>query len=410
MRLLVVTQYFWPETFIINDLVKCLVRNGHEVTILTGKPNYPDGKIHEGYEQSGIKHEVFDDAVDVIRVPLRPRAEGGGKNLILNYLSFVFSGLFYFPRLVKKRKFDVIFVFAPSPIVSAIPAVLLKILYRKHLVIWVQDLWPDSLSATGFVRNPLLLKIVGWLVRGIYAFANTLLIQSNAFRTPMLNYTSNEKIIYYPNSIDTTPIISRDDAPLPCELLEVLENNVCVVFAGNIGKAQAVDTIVEAALLLRDLPTLKLVIVGSGSMLEWMQQQKSEHKLDNLVFAGRFPMSMMPKIYSHASALLVTLKNEEIFSFTIPSKVQAYLAAGKPIIAALNGEGARVVAEAKAGLICPAENAPLLAQTIRNLYAMPSSERAKMGAAGKAYFSEYFEMNQQAKRLIEIIESRLTRT
>ncbi|MBV5341699.1 MAG: glycosyltransferase family 4 protein [Deltaproteobacteria bacterium] len=408
MKILVVSHYFWPETFIINDLVTSLSGQGHEVVVATGKPNYPEGRLFAGYKAAGVERETFNAGIEVVRAPMRPRGTGGAVNLTLNYLSFVSSGLWHFPRLLRGRAFDVIFMFAPSPITSAIPAIFLKWRKKAHLAIWVQDLWPESLAATGFIRKPWLLKMVGWLVRGIYACADTLLIQSKAFHAPVARYARADKIIYYPNSVDEAGLSDDGGDAIPDELASLLETHFCMVFAGNIGKAQAVETLVGAALLLKDLPDCKLVLVGSGSMLAWVRERQLEDGLDNLVLAGRFPMDVMPQIYRRAAGLVVTLKDEEIFSYTIPSKVQAYLAAGKPIIAALNGEGASVVIEASAGLTCPAEDAQALARAVRTLYAMPPSERQHMGAAGRAYFLEHFEMHRQARRLVEIFEQRIT--
>lgn len=405
MRLLIVSQYFWPESFIINDLVKHLVGNGHQVTVLTGKPNYPGGTIYPGYTQLGLQSELFFETVPVHRVPLSPRGPGGAKKLAFNYLSFAWSGLRYFPRLVRKHDFDGILVFAPSPITSAIPAILLKYIKRAHLAIWVQDLWPQSLKATGFVRSPWLLGMMGWVVRGIYYFADTILIQSRAFMKPVACYADPQKIVYYPNSIDQGAL-SGNDTPLPEDLLRLLDDKFCLVFAGNLGAAQSLDTICEAAALLRDLPDCKIVMVGTGSMIGRVLEIKEALNLDNLLLVGQFPMSAMSRIFSLAAGLLVTLKDEEIFSYTIPSKIQAYLAAGKPIIAAITGEGARVIEEAGAGLTCAAENSKGLADRIRELYTMTGHDRRVLGEAGKSYFNKHFDMAHQARSLVDIFDKR----
>lgn len=407
MKILLVSQYFYPESFIINDLVKNLTSDGVEVTVLTGKPNYPDGKLFARYKFWGVQREHLLNGVEVIRVPLVPRRNGGALDLLLNYFSFVFFACFMAPFLLRGRKFDVGLVFAMSPITSAIPAIVLKALKRFHLAVWIQDLWPESLAATGFVRHPFLLKIVGLMVRAIYASADTLLIQSRAFLEPVARYVDEDKIIYYPNSIDEIGMSGNDIHTLPADLLRILHQNFCVVFAGNIGKAQSVNTIVDAAKRLNDLPDCKFVLVGSGSMLEWVRGRQAAMGLENLVLAGRFPMNMMSEIYSRSAGLLVTLKDERIFSYTIPSKIQAYLAAGKPIIAALNGEGASIVVEASAGFVCPSEDVDGLVACVRKLHGLPQHERDAMGAAGRKYFLENFEMGGQAKRLIEILESRV---
>ena len=408
MRLLIVSQYFWPESFIINDLVKHLVGSGHQVTVLTGKPNYPGGVIYPGYTRLGIQSELFLEKVTVHRIPLSPRGTGGAKKLALNYLSFVWSGIRYFPRLVREHDFDGILVFAPSPITSAIPAILLKYIKRAHLAVWVQDLWPQSLEATGFVRSPWLLGMMGWVVRGIYYFADTLLIQSRAFMKPVACYADPQKIVYYPNSIDQAPLSDGEcDMDLPADLLQTLHSKFCLVFAGNMGAAQSLDTICEAAALLKDLPDCKIVMVGTGSKIDRVREMKDALHLDNLLLAGQFPMSSMPRIFSLAEGLLVTLKDEEVFSYTIPSKIQAYLAAGKPIIAALNGEGVRVIEEAGAGLTCAAENSKELADRIRELCTMTEHERTELGEAGKSYFYKHFDMAHQARCLVDIFDKRI---
>ncbi len=405
MRVLVLSQYFWPETFIINDLVRKLSDLGHDVTVATAKPNYPSGKVFAGYKVWGVQREYFSDNVEVIRVPLWPRGRGGSRNLILNYLSFVITGLFLLPWLLRGRKFDSILVFAMSPITQVIPAIPLKWLKRAHLAAWIQDLWPESLAATGFVRNPQALRLAGWMVRGIYACCDTLLLQSRAFFEPVARYACSSKLVYYPNSIAFPT--ERDKAPeVAPQLLKELQSAFCVVFAGNIGVAQSIETIVEAAELLRPQLGIKFVLVGSGSRLDWVRERKASLGLDNLVLAGRFPMEAMPQIYEHSSALLVSLKDEEIFSYTIPSKVQAYLAAGKPIIASLRGEGARIIEESCAGITCQPDNAGALVDSILTLKSLTQAELDKMGTAGLLYFNKNFDMGRQAQRLVEILALR----
>ncbi|MGK4340748.1 glycosyltransferase family 4 protein [Ectopseudomonas oleovorans] len=405
MKILFLSQYFWPETFIVNDLVRKLSEQGHEVTVATAKPNYPGGEIFDGYKAWGVQRERFAESVDVIRVPLWPRGRGGSRNLILNYLSFVATGLFLLPWLLRGRKFDSIVVFAMSPITQVIPAIPLKWIKRAHLAAWVQDLWPESLAATGFVRNPQALRMVGWMVRGIYACCDTLLLQSRAFFDPVARYACRSKLVYYPNSI-ALPSEKTVAPEVPTQLLEELRENFCVVFAGNIGIAQSIETVVEAAELLRQHPALKFVLVGSGSRLEWVKERKASLGLDNLILAGRFPMEAMPQIFEHSSALLVSLRDEEIFSYTIPSKVQAYLAAGKAIIASLRGEGARVIEEAGAGKTCEPESANALVESILALMSLSPAERQQMGNAGQSYFNEHFDIDRQTERLVEILASR----
>ncbi|USQ13524.1 glycosyltransferase family 4 protein [Legionella lytica] len=406
MKILVVSQYFWPETFIINDLVQCLAAQGHQIEVVTGKPNYPEGTIFEGYSASGCTTELF-SGIPVHRAPLLPRGKGG-KKLLLNYLSFILSGLIYFPRFVRKKKFDAIFVFVPSPITSVIPAIYLKWRLRAHLAVWVQDLWPESVQATGFIQNKHLLSLIGYMVKKIYAASDTLLVQSKKFPAVMKKYTPLEKVLYYPNLFLESPkteSVSAND--IPADLLSELESNTCVVFAGNLGTAQALETILNAAEEIAHLPQCKIILIGNGSMYDWLHQQIAQREITNISLPGRFPATLMPVIYARATALLVTLKKDEIFSYTIPSKVQAYLAAGRPILAALDGEGAVVVENAQAGLVSSAEDASALAKNIEKLYHMSAAEREKLGIAGRAYFLEHFEMTKQSHRLIEILNNKI---
>jgi len=407
LKILLLTQYFWPESFIINDLVKTLVSQGHHVEVLTGKPNYPDGDVFEGYTANGCMEDIFDASVTVHRVPIYPRGSGGVKNLLRNYCSFVFNGIKYFHRKVKGRDYDAIFVFAPSPITQVIPALFLKFRMNLHLALWIQDLWPESLKATGFVRSQIALSAVGLMVRGLYALTDTLLVQSRAFEKPVSRYADKSKIVYYPNSYQALTQATDTVTEVPEELLEMMDKHFCLVFAGNLGTAQSLETLVLAAESIKHLLDIKLVVVGSGSMEGWLKEQVESKQLDNIVMVGRFPVSEMPQFFSRADGLLVTLKKEEIFAYTIPSKIQAYLAAGRPIVAALDGEGAKVVAEAGAGLACPAEDHRGLANRIEQLYKMTASERDKLGAAGRSYYLEHFEMEKQCKRLVEILQNRI---
>ncbi|AYF87483.1 glycosyltransferase WbuB [Pseudomonas sp. DY-1] len=405
MKILIVTQYFWPEFFIINALSLKLAEQGCEVTVATGKPNYPDGQVFSGYTEEGVQREDW-KGLEIIRVPLRTRRAGGGLNLFLNYCSFMISGIRHLPGLLSGRQFDVTIVFAPSPLTSAVPAIFLKSRTKSHLAIWVQDLWPESLSATGFIKNKFILALASLGVRWIYSRADTLLVQSKAFIAPVAKYSKASKIVYYPNSIDDGEIHSSATDELPAELVRDLEGNFCVVFAGNIGKAQSIETLIAAAGRLQHLEKFKLVLVGSGSMSAFVVEEVARLGLTNVVVAGRFPISQMEHIYSRASALIVSLRYEEILSYTIPGKVQAYLASGKPIIACMNGEGARVVLESGAGLACAAEDPNQLAETIEKLYTMPAEFLAEMGRNGRHYFLENFEMAHQAKNLINILASR----
>ena len=400
MRVLIFSQYFWPEIFRINDIAKSLIHQGVELEVLTGKPNYPRGKILPNYRAWGCQQEVY-LGININRIPLIARNSGGWM-LALNYLSFLFSGLFFAPRMLRKKKFDVIFVYGLSPVTQAMPAIFIGWLKGIPVVLWVQDLWPESLSATGYIRNKFVISIIRKIVSYIYDHVDLLLVQSRAFIDPVRALTSDTPIIYYPNSVDSSFF---ELTPTEPPHVDGLDARFSVMFAGNIGSAQAVEVIVEAAWLLRGRSDIHFVVLGDGSTRKWMLEQAQLRGLSNLHLPGQFPVETMPGFMQKASALLVTLADQSIFAATVPNKVQAYMASGRPIIACLNGEGARLVLEAKAGLVSPAENAEALADTILQLYNMSPLDRKLMGDNGRRYYSEHFNHDILVAQLIEHLQA-----
>ncbi|TBG24184.1 glycosyltransferase WbuB [Rhizobium leguminosarum] len=400
MRLLLWSQYFWPENFPINEIASELVRAGVSVTVLTGKPNYPDGRFFQGYKGIGILHEHFMGA-SVVRIPILPRGGGSAARLALNYISFVLSGYLCAPIALRRHQFDAIFVYAPSPLIQALPALFLSFLKRAPMTLWVQDLWPDALKATGHVKSPCLLRLVEAAVRYIYRQTDLILIQSEAFRAPVERLANHpDKIRYFPNLAKVTTSNGLFSTTAS-RLASTIKESFSVVFAGNVGRAQSVETIVEAAYYLRDARNIKIFVVGSGSRLEWLKAEKERLALKNIVLAGRFPASDMPPILDAASALLVTLGDDPTVSLTVPSKIQGFLARGRPIIACLNGEGARIIKEAEAGLVCPSGNSVELAQAILNLAGMSDEEREQFGINAKCYFMDRFELTRRIRELID---------
>jgi glycosyltransferase involved in cell wall biosynthesis len=263
----------------------------------------------------------------------------------------------------------------------------------------VQDLWPESLEATGYVRNPRALALVGTVVKAIYARADLLLVQSQAFVPKVGELAGDTPIAYYPNSVDPR-FAAPGNAPAP--LIPAMDSGAfCVVFAGNIGAGQAVETIIEAAALLRDCLEIQFIVVGQGSRQQWMANEAAARGLTNLHLPGGFPVELMPGLMQKASALLVTLADQPIFAATIPNKIQAYMAAGRPIIACLNGEGARVVEEAGAGLSVPAEDAQALADAVVRFFAMSMSERTALGFNGQRYFKKHFDHDMLTLQLMD---------
>jgi len=396
MRILIVTQYFWPENFRINDLAQGLAKIGHHVTILTGKPNYPTGRFFEGYSFWNRGRETFAES-DVVRVPLIPRGNGSGFRLAVNYLSFALSASLLAPFLVR-GSFDVILVYEPSPVTVGLPALVLKRLKRAPILFWVQDLWPESLSATGAVQSKWVLGLVASLVSFIYKSCDLVLVQSRAFVDHVRARGARADLIrYFPNSADALygPVEQGT-----VRVSGVLPDGFRVMFAGNIGAAQSFETILAAAEVLRDRHAIHWIILGEGRQSGWVREEIARRGLAHCVhMLGRHPEDSMPEWFAQADALLVTLKKSPIFALTIPSKVQSYMACGRPIVAALDGEGARVVEEACAGIVVPAEDAAALAEAVVRLSEMPSSERDTMGRNGRRYFLQEFERDTLIARL-----------
>ena len=397
LNILIVSQYFWPENFGINDLAKGLVERGHRITVLTGRPNYPNGRFYAGYGAIRPYRQTY-NGMQILRVPLFPRGRGGGFRLAMNYASFAFTASFIGP-LLTGGKYDAIFVYEPSPITVGLPAMIMKACKGAPILFWLQDLWPESLSATGAVKSAAILKPVEQLVRWMYKWFDCILIQSRAFGPAVEQLGGNpRKIRYFPNGAESLyrPVAVPSNAPEH----KLMPDGFRVTFAGNIGAAQDFDTIVEAARLLKSKTDIHWIIIGDGRMKDQVERTiQREGLTDNVHLLGRHPPERMPYFFSLSDALLVTLKKDPIFSLTIPSKVQAYLACGRPIVAALDGEGARVIQEANAGLTCSTQNPAGLAEAVLKLYGLSPDERAAMGKNGRSFFENEFEQQILLDRL-----------
>ncbi len=397
MKILIVSQYFWPENFRVNDLAIELQCRGYEVTVLTGKPNYPDGVIFPDYRDKPEKYLNY-NGIKIFRVPLLPRGTGSIR-LFLNYLSFVFSASILGPVKLSGRKFDKIFVFEPSPITVGLPAIVLKYIKRAPIVFWVLDLWPETLSAIDVIKSKIVLRYVGVLVSFIYRHCDLLLAQSRSFISSMNNYCeAPEKIQYFPSWAED---IFSENSVLPAKEVSVAETDTfSVMFAGNIGNAQDFSSILDAAEILKDHANIRWLIVGDGRMAEWVRHESLRRGVDkNFIMLGSYPLERMPSFYAAADALLVSLKDEKIFSMTIPGKVQSYLASGKAIVAMLNGEGARVIQEAGAGYVCNAGNGLGLSKKILEMASLSRAKRSQMGQAGRKYYQSEFDKNILIDRL-----------
>jgi colanic acid biosynthesis glycosyl transferase WcaI len=387
MRLLIISQYFWPENFRVNDLASELVGRGHEVTVLTGLPNYPNGQIFKEYRHDPSKFSNY-KGVRIVRVPLLPRGNGAFK-LFLNYLSFSISACILGPWKLRGQ-FDVVLTCQLSPVTVGLPGALLAWLKKVPMVMWVLDLWPDTLKAIGVVKSPRLLAYIGMLVGFIYRRCDLIWAQSRSFISKIQSLAGPcVPVVYFPSWAEDLFAV---EALTPAPEVPVKDGYFNIMFAGNVGEAQDFECILSAATLLKGHSTIRWLIVGDGRMSSWVLAEIELRGLaECVVMLGRHSVERMPEFFFHADAMLVTLADREIFSMTIPGKLQSYLAAGKPIIAALNGEGADVVRAANAGLTCTAGNASGLAEIVRKMSELPSSERIAMGKNGLEFSKREFD-------------------
>ena len=387
MKILIVSQYFWPENFRINDLTQELVQRGHSVTVLTGIPNYPTGTVFEDYRKTPKAFDYFSGA-RVFRVPMLARGNGAVR-LFLNYLSFVIGACLYGPWRLRCQQVDVIFVFEPSPVTVGLPAILLGRIKRAPVIFWALDLWPETLAAIGVVRSPMVLGWVGHLVRFIYERCTLVLGQSRGFLPKLSKYCSDlKKIRYFPSwaeeIFNEADLVSAPEVPVQERVFNVL-------FAGNIGEAQDLPAVLNAAESLRDNNAIRWLIVGDGRRSDWVHEEVARRGLQrNVMLLGRFPVERMPSFYAHADALLVSLKKDPVFSLTIPGKVQSYLMAGLPILGMLDGEGAQVITDANAGLVCAAGNSGGLASAVLEMFAMSVDQRKQLGVNGRDFAHKEF--------------------
>jgi glycosyltransferase involved in cell wall biosynthesis len=387
VKILIVSQYFWPENFRINDLTQELVQRGHSVTVLTGIPNYPAGTVFEEFRKTPKAFEYYDGA-RVYRVPMSARGNGAVR-LFLNYFSFVIGACLYGPWRLRGQQADVIFVFEPSPVTVGLPAILLGRIKRAPVVFWALDLWPETLAAIGVVRSPMVLGWVGHLVRFIYERCTLVLGQSRGFLPKIAKYCSDaKKIRYFPSFVEE--IFNKADL-VPASEVPVQQGVFNVLFAGNIGEAQDLPAVLNAAESLRYNSAIRWLIVGDGRRSVWLHEEVARRGLQsNVLLLGRFPAERMPSFYAHADALLVSLKKDPVFSLTIPGKVQSYLMAGVPILGMLDGEGAQVITDSNAGLVGAAGDSGGLASAVLELFAMSVDQRKQLGVNGRDFALKEF--------------------
>jgi glycosyltransferase involved in cell wall biosynthesis len=317
----------------------------------------------------------------------------------MNYASFAVSASIFGPFVLRRFDVDVILVYEPSPITVGIPAAVIKWVKKAPILFWVQDLWPESLLATGAIRNRWALDAIRRLVRFIYSQSDIVIGQSRGFVEKIREVAPKDKDVrFFPNPADHhfRPLNPPEDAPER----QLLPDGFRIVCAGNMGAAQDLGNVIDAAERLQHRPEIQWILIGDGRLRPWLAEQVQARGLASVVhIIGPYPPQQMPTFFALADLLLATLRRDDAFSLTVPSRIQAYLASGRPILAAIDGEGARIIEEAQAGLTCPPGDPARLADAVLRLYEAAPADREAMGLAGRRYFEREFDRDMLVARL-----------
>ncbi len=435
MKILFVCQYFYPEVFRGNDIAFHWAEQGHEVNVVCGIPNYPDGKFHEGYGLFKLRHEEIVQEIQgvkkvkgyvkVTRLPIFPR--GNNKiMLMLNYFSYLIVAWAWMLFHAMFHKYDRVFVQQLSPVMMSAPGVLYKRLRKVPLYTWVLDLWPESLTAAGGINNKYVLGFFRHFVKSEYKYSDKILMSSRSFERSILEYGSYEdKLVYYPQWSDaatskdtknSNTSLSNTDDTNQTDNDQVLENlkikyqlptlpeGFKLMFAGAVGEAHGFECTMQAALLTKENKEIKWIIVGDGRRLDWVKSFVKEHGLEKTVFTlGRFPAETMSWFFKQADVMLVTLSDDPLFKLYAPAKISSYMAAAKPIVAVLNGEGSEVIKDADCGWSLTAGDAEGFAKLAIELSQKEKYVLEEKGENALKYYNEHFIKEDCLKRLDDIM-------
>lgn len=383
MRIMYLTQWFEPEPNIIKGLafVRALEAAGHEVTVVTGLPNYPTGKLYPDYRFRFIQREII-SGVRVVRLPLYPSHDNSSLRRSLNFLSFFLSALFY--CLFRRKHFDLAYVYHP-PITVGLAAALAGQLRRLPFMLDVQDLWPDTVAATGMAGGRGLSGMLGLLCDFVYREAQAIIVQSEGMRRALVERGVPEaKLTAIRNWADLD-----DGASQAGSATAPASGRFRIVYGGNFGRAQSLDTVVDAAAIIeRERSDIEIILYGDGVEAARLRERADAAGLTNLRFEERLDKRAVASVFARADALLIHLADDPLFAITIPSKTQYYLAMGRPIVAGIAGEGADLLRESGAALVSPPARPAALARAICALADTPGEERNAMGERGQDFYRE----------------------
>lgn len=396
MKILIISQYFYPETFRVNTLCEALIERGHEITVLTGYPQYPHGKIYDGYGFK-IPYEKKWHGATIDRVKMRPR----GKTpigLLLNCWSFVHEGKKWVNRCT--QKFDAVYVFEVSPVTVGLPAVAYKKKFGSPIFFNVQDLWPENVEVVLGIHNKLIIGAINKIVDKIYTASNIILCSSNAFAENIANReVAKDKLVFWPQFC-----MEPDFENMVCPEIYT-EKTFNIVFTGNIGNAQGLDLMIDAAVLLKDT-NIRWVIVGDGRAKDQLEKRVKENHLNNTVFfIGKVSEAEANRYIRFADCAYLSFQNNRLFDMTLPAKLQSYMACGTPIIAAAGGESAELIQKANCGFVCE-QNEHALNNLIRNKV-LCSTELRNKGDNARKYFEEHFTIKILLDKLETLMDENI---
>lgn len=402
MKILIISQYFYPENFKVNDIAFDFVKAGHEVTVLTAKPNYPAGKFFKGYSFFGKKKETI-NGVNVIRVPIVPRLSGKSYMLAFNYVSFIFF-CWYAVFFRVKGSFDVIFSHLTSPLTSAIPGIWLKRRLNIPLVIWVLDLWPESVTANSKIKGGIIINTLEKVTNYIYKNSDKILVSSNTFKNEIVKKFSvpDEKILFFPNWAED--IFTKDNKQNISKEIKLPEG-FNIMFAGNLGESQGFDAVFKAIEQTKNDNNINWIFVGDGRKASWMKEKIQEKNITNVYMLGRFPIEEMPSFFRMADVMLVSLRSDSLIALTIPAKVQAYMASGKTILGMINGEGNDLINDNGIGFAVSAGDYNGLVEKIYQFQKIPKSQRVEMEKRAKELYKTSFSKEKLFRKLEKILDT-----
>jgi len=401
MRVLILSQYYTPEPVEkVHDLASGLVRNGHEVEVLTGFPCYPHGKIYSGYRQRLASHEVL-DGVTVRRIPQLPDHSRSVIRRVLYYLSFALSARGLGPFLV--RRADVVVVYQ-----AALPVGLagwwLGRWTGAPLVLDVVDLWPESVTASGLLNRPWIVSTIRWVAKRIYGAASHVNVVTEGFRQNLIAMGVPERKLSVIENWMPTATYSLAEPDVAFAQQFDLEDKFVVMYAGNMGASQDLHTVLDAAKLLRDQPDIRFALVGGGLQHEELSRRIADEQLTNVILPGRFPPEKMPGMYAFASVLLVHLKPDSLSDVSIPSKTFAYMASGRPVLMAVRGDGAEFLQKNQFGVTAEPSNPASLAEAVLKLRDMSPAAREEFGVNGRNAFDSRYCSKVQIERFERLLE------